>query len=80
MHLVFLLAAILDEGMYIKDPIIITELEQYYVWYDLHKEMLQEGRDYDEITASERNVLQDLALQYFFTSAGKKAVAYLDFH
>jgi len=66
--------------MFLKDPVIRTELEQYHVWYELRKGMLEEGRDFQQITNSERQTLENLALQYFFTIAGKKAVAYLDFN
>jgi len=66
--------------MFVKDPVIKTELDQYDVWYQLRKTMLMENRDFDQITSSERQTLENLALDYFFTSAGKKAVAYLDFN
>jgi len=71
--------SILDERMFEKDPIIKTELEQYHVWYDLRKSMLLEGRDYDQLTVSEKQVLENLALQYYYTTAGKRALAFLDF-
>ncbi|MFK7757324.1 MAG: T9SS type A sorting domain-containing protein [Flavobacteriales bacterium] len=37
-------------------------------------------KSWECITPPKRTVLEDIALQYFYTSTGKKAVAYLDFY
>ncbi|MEO0404588.1 MAG: hypothetical protein AAF193_06930, partial [Bacteroidota bacterium] len=71
--------ALLQERMFEKDPMIKEELEQYANWFDLREAMATENRTLDQMTSSERKQLEEIAFDYFYTIAGKKALAYLEF-
>jgi hypothetical protein len=67
----------LDSRKFIKDPVSTAEVAQYGRWYAIHKNVVQTGRTWEELTSAEVLELEDIALTYFFTTAGKKAMAVL---
>jgi len=65
---------LLDARGFVKDPISSTEIEQYHRWYNIEKSVTESSRTWLEITPSEQQELADIALQYYYTEAGKRAM------
>ncbi len=68
----------LEDKTFVKDPVSTTEVEQFGRWVELYESIVDSNRDWTEVTSTERQLLDELAYQYFYTTAGKNAMAVLE--